>query len=67
MKTMCSPAILEMLGAIGPEVGLFKQAAKEIKDILQREDVADISLGLDICEPPLLFALQEQGIRHDPI
>ena len=52
-----------MRGAIGPEVGLFKQAAKEIKDILKKEGVADMPLGLDICEPPMLFALQEEGIE----
>src|SRR2546428_368825 len=52
-----------MRGAIGPEVGLFKQAAKEIKDLLEQEGVADMPLGLDVCEPPMLFALQEQGIE----
>src|SRR2546423_1807791 len=52
-----------MRGAIGPEVGLFKQAAKEIKDLLKKEGVADLPLGLDVCEPPMLFALQEQGIE----
>src|SRR5881409_4501219 len=52
-----------MRGAIGPEVGLFKQAAKEIKDILKKEGVADMPLGLDVCEPPMLFALQEEGIE----
>jgi len=52
-----------MRGAIGPEAGLFKQAAKEIKDILKREGVAEMPLGLDICEPPMLFALQEAGIE----
>jgi len=51
-----------MRGAIGPEVGLFKQAAKEIKAILAEEGVADMPLGLDVCEPPMLFALQEEGI-----
>jgi len=51
-----------MRGAIGPEVGLFKQAAKEIKAILVQEGVADMPLGLDVCEPPMLFALQEEGI-----
>src|SRR5467141_5219128 len=40
-----------MRGAIGPEVGLFKQAAKEIKDLLKKEGVADMPLGLDLCEP----------------
>src|ERR1041384_370157 len=53
----------EMRGAIGPEVGLFKQAAKEIKEILKKEGVADMPLGLDVCEPPMLFALQDEGIE----
>ncbi|HLQ76613.1 MAG TPA: M24 family metallopeptidase, partial [Terriglobia bacterium] len=52
-----------MRGAIGPDVGLFKQAAREIKAILVQEGVADMPLGLDICEPPMLFALQEEGIE----
>jgi Xaa-Pro dipeptidase len=52
-----------MRGAIGPDVGLFKQAAKEIKEILEKEGVAGMPLGLDVCEPPMLFALQEQGIE----
>jgi Xaa-Pro aminopeptidase len=52
-----------MRGAIGPDVGLFKAAAKEIKAILKKEGVADMPVGLDICEPPMLFALQEEGIN----
>ena len=52
-----------MRGAIGPKVGLFEQAAKEIKDILVQEGVARMPLGLDVCEPPMLFALQQQGIE----
>ena len=48
---------------IGPEVGLFKQAAKEIKNLLKKEGVADMPLGLDLCEPGMLFALQEEGIE----
>src|SRR5713101_3602435 len=36
-----------MRGAIGPEVGLFQAAAKEIKDILMKEGGADMRLGLD--------------------
>ncbi len=51
-----------MRGAISPKVGLFELAAKEIKDILVREGVADMPLGLDVCEPPMLFALQNEGI-----
>jgi Xaa-Pro dipeptidase len=52
-----------MRGAIGPEVGLFTQAAKEIKAILVKEGVADMPLGLDVCEPPMLFALQAEGLE----
>jgi Xaa-Pro dipeptidase len=52
-----------MRGAIGPAVGLFEAAAREIKDILAQEGVAGMPLGLDVCEPPMLFALQAQGIE----
>ena len=52
-----------MRGAIGPKVGLFEQAAREIRDILVQEGVADMPLGLDVCEPPMLFALQKEGIE----
>ena len=50
-------------GAVSPSVGLFEQAAKEIKDILQSEGVADMPLGIDVVEPPFLFALQKLGIK----
>jgi Xaa-Pro aminopeptidase len=45
------------------KLGLFKAAAKEIKEILKKEGVLDMPLGLDVCEPPMLFALQEEGIE----
>ena len=51
-----------MRGAIGPSVGLFEAAAKEIKDILVQEGVADMPLGLDVCEPGFLFALEKEGL-----
>jgi Xaa-Pro dipeptidase len=51
-----------MRGAIGPQVGLFEAAAREVKDILVQEGVADMALGLDLCEPGMLFALQDQGL-----
>ena len=51
-----------MRGAIGPSVGLFEAAAKEIKDILVQEGVAGMPLGLDLCEPGFLFALEKEGI-----
>jgi Xaa-Pro dipeptidase len=52
-----------MRGAISPRAGLFVQAAREIKALLIQEGVATIPLGLDIVEPPMLFALQHEGIE----
>jgi Xaa-Pro aminopeptidase len=51
-----------MRGAIGPKVGLFEGAAKEIKAILVEEGVANMPIGLDLCEPAMLFALQKEGL-----
>src|SRR5256885_8343412 len=42
---------------------MFKQGSNDIKELLKKEGVADMPLGLDLCEPPMLFALQEQGIE----
>jgi Xaa-Pro dipeptidase len=50
-------------GAVSPRAGLFKKAAQEIKGILKAEGVAGMPLGIDIVEPPFLFALQELGVE----
>jgi Xaa-Pro aminopeptidase len=52
-----------MRGAVSPKVGLFKEAAQEIKEILKAEGVSGMPLGIDIVEPPFLFALQEAGVE----
>ncbi|HET9488887.1 MAG TPA: Xaa-Pro peptidase family protein [Methylomirabilota bacterium] len=52
-----------MRGAVSPKAGLFKEAAQEIKEILKAEGVGGMPLGIDIVEPPFLFALQELGIE----
>jgi Xaa-Pro dipeptidase len=52
-----------MRGAIHPKVGLFEEAAKEIKAILDEEGVGQMPLGVDVVEPGFLFALQELGIE----
>src|SRR5499433_352703 len=52
-----------MRGAVSPKAGLFTQAAQEIKKILQQEGVAGLPLGIDVVEPPFLFALQDAGIE----
>ncbi|PYN17809.1 MAG: aminopeptidase, partial [Candidatus Rokuibacteriota bacterium] len=52
-----------MRGAVSPKAGLFGKAAQEIRDILRAEGVAKMPLGIDLVEPPFLFALQELGIE----
>jgi len=49
-------------GAVAPDAGLFRSAAREIAAILRAEGVAGMPLGLDIVEPPMLAALAEEGI-----
>src|SRR5262250_1501450 len=50
-------------GAVSPKAGLFTQAAREIRDILRAEGVAGMPLGIDVVEPPFLFALQDAGVE----
>jgi len=59
----CRAGLLGMRGAVGADLALFKNAAKEIKSILKAEGVADMPLGVDVVEPPMLFALQKEGIE----
>jgi Xaa-Pro aminopeptidase len=49
-------------GAVAPDAGLFRAAAREIRDILKADGVADMPLGVDLVEPPMLAALAEEGI-----
>jgi Xaa-Pro aminopeptidase len=54
--------MLGLRGSVAEDAGLFKSAAKEIADILKKEGVADMPLGVDVMEPPMFFALQAEGI-----
>ncbi len=58
----CKAGLLGLRGAISPAVGLFESAAAEIASLLREAGVEKMPLGLDIAEPPLLFALQKHGI-----
>ena len=49
-------------GAVAPDAGLFRAAAREIRAILRAEGAADLPLGVDIVEPPMLAALEAEGI-----
>jgi Xaa-Pro dipeptidase len=56
------PGLTGLRGAVSPRVGLFEGAAAEIKDRLVEAGVADMPIGVDVIEPPMLFALQKLGI-----
>ncbi len=62
-KNHCLAGLTGLRGAVSPRVGLFEQAAQEVKDILVQEGVADMPIGIDVVEPPFLFALQQLGIE----
>ncbi|MGA8872974.1 MAG: Xaa-Pro peptidase family protein [Candidatus Acidiferrales bacterium] len=50
-------------GAMSPEMGRAEDVAKKIKVELQKLGLEREPLGVDIIEPPILFALQKEGIR----
>src|SRR5262245_27525303 len=59
----CRAGLLGLRGAVGSDLALFRQAAREIKSLLDAEGVGDMPLGLDVVEPPMLFELQNAGIE----
>jgi Xaa-Pro dipeptidase len=54
--------MIGLRGAVAPEAGLFAGAAREIGAILRAEGVVDMPVGVDIVEPPMLAALEDEGI-----
>ena len=55
--------MLGLRGSVPEDALLFKRAAEEILDLLKAEGVADMPLGVDVIEPPMMFALQSVGIE----
>ena len=49
-------------GAVAPDAGLFRGAAREIAAILRAEGAADMPIGVDLMEPPMLAALEAEGL-----
>ncbi len=59
----CKAGMLGLRGSVSPEANLLKNAAREIHELLKAQGVADMPVGVDIVEPPMLFALQEEGLE----
>jgi Xaa-Pro aminopeptidase len=59
----CRAGLLGLRGAVGGDGALFRDAAREIKALLDAEGVGNMPVGLDVVEPPMLFELQKVGIE----
>ena len=59
----CRAGLLGLRGAVGGDGALFREAAREIKALLDAEGVGRMPVGLDVVEPPMLFELQKLGIE----
>ncbi len=62
-KEHCHAGMLGLRGAVPPDAGLMRSAAKEIRAILEEAGVADQPLGVDLVEPPMLFELERVGLK----
>jgi Xaa-Pro dipeptidase len=62
-KDHCKAGLLGLRGAVGGDGKLFRAAAREIKALLEAEGVADMPLGVDIVEVPMMLELQKLGIE----
>src|SRR5687768_10438047 len=56
------PGIPLMLGAMTPEMGRSEDVAKKIKVELEKRGLHKEPIGVDVVEPPVLFALQKEGL-----
>jgi Xaa-Pro dipeptidase len=54
--------MIGLRGAVAADAGLFRNAAREIAAILKAEGSADMPLGMDIVEPPMVAALEAEGL-----
>src|ERR1051325_9484631 len=56
------PGISLLRGAMSPEMGRAEDVARKIKIELEMRGLHKQPLGIDVVEPPILFALQKEGI-----
>ena len=55
--------MLGLRGTVPPAAGLMTKAAEQIKSMLDEAGIGDMPIGVDICEPPMLFELQKRNIE----
>ncbi len=57
------PGISLLRGAMSPEMGRAENVAMKIKIELEMRGLLHEPVGIDVIEPPILFALQKLGIK----
>jgi Xaa-Pro aminopeptidase len=57
------PGIPSMRGAMTPEMGREADVAKKIRIELEERGLLKEPVGVDVVEPPVMFALQREGIN----
>ena len=62
----CKAGLIGLRGTVNPAFGLMKRHAEEIASLIREAGVADMPIGVDIIEPPMMFELQRAGLQvHD--
>jgi len=59
----CKAGLIGLRGTVPPAFGLMKRHAEEIASLLRDAGVADLPVGVDIVEPPMMFELQQAGLK----
>jgi Xaa-Pro dipeptidase len=59
----CKAGLVGLRGTVAPQFGLMKRHAEEMASILKEHGVANMPLGVDIIEPPMMFELEKAGLK----
>jgi Xaa-Pro dipeptidase len=59
----CKAGLIGLRGTVPPSFGLMKNHAREIAALLKEAGVDKMPLGVDIIEPPMMFELQNAGLK----
>jgi Xaa-Pro aminopeptidase len=59
----CKAGLVGLRGTVDPAFGLMKHHAEEMASILKEHGVANMPIGVDIIEPPMMFELEKAGLK----
>jgi Xaa-Pro aminopeptidase len=63
LKEHCKAGLVGLRGTVPPSFGLMRHHAEEIASLLRDAGVANMPLGVDIIEPPMMFELEKAGLK----